>query len=304
MKNTILLGALFTLVCTQIHAEATQQAVETQTPNTVNTNTTTVTPSQTPTVIQNADSQPNQVNQTNPSTQQVQPGNQQPTQNPQNMQQGQPGENLQNTQQIPVQQAAPVINCDYKIPAATKIIDQSLILTWSEKATTQAFDFDPTTVDAQLVKLQTCFTNEGWQGFNSALQKSGNLEAIKSQKLTVSSQLDGQAQITEAKDNQWKITLPLQVVYQNDKEKVTQLLNVNLTVGRKITGDLGIAQMIATPRTTVSQEQSNNSNAPDTTSTTSPNNTGTNTSPVPANNGTVPQTPSSGATTNNPVPSN
>ena len=42
----------------------------------------------------------------------------------------------------------------------------------------------------------------------------------------------------------------LQVAYQNDKEKLTQLLTVDLLIGRKVNGDLGIMQMIATPRTT------------------------------------------------------
>jgi hypothetical protein len=296
MKNTMLSGALFTLLCTQVLAEVTQQAVESQTTAPATTNTPTVTPAQTPAVIQNTtDTQQNQTNQVDPA-QPNQTGNQLPAQTP-TTQQGQTGADGQNVQQVPVQQAAPVINCDYKIPATTKTIDQSIVLTWSEKAITQAFDFDPATLDAQLMKLQACFTNEGWQGFNSALQKSGNLEAIKSQKLNVSSQLDGQAQITEAKDNQWKITLPLQVVYQNDKEKVTQLLNVNLIVGRKITGDLGITQMIATPRTTV--QQSNDAatgNAPSSTT------NGTNNQTVPANSGTVPQTTPATTTTNNPAP--
>lgn len=151
-------------------------------------------------------------------------------------------------------QQAPVINCEYKIPAQTKTIDQSLVLNWSEKATIQAFDFNPATIDAQLVQLQHCFTEQGWTSFNSALEKSGNLDAIKSQNLHVSSVLDGQIQVKDVKDNQWKIMLPIQVVYQNDKEKVTQLLDVDVTIGRKITGDLGINQMIATPRPAVTPQ--------------------------------------------------
>lgn len=170
----------------------------------------------------------------------------------------------------------PVINCNYKIPPETKKIDQSLVITWSEKAVTQAFDFDPNNLDDQLQKLEACFTEQGWTGFNTALQKSGNLEAIKSQKLTVSSQVMGQAVVTEAKENQWKLNLPLQVVYQNDKEKVTQLLSIDVTVGRKITGDLGIVQMIAAPRNT---EKSPNSN---TTSTTPSNNNGATSTTTPA----------------------
>lgn len=145
-------------------------------------------------------------------------------------------------------QAVPVINCDYKISADTKKIEAFLVMTWAQKAVVQSFEFNPESIDAQLVKLKSCFTTPGWEGFNTALQKSGNIEAIKSQKLQVSSQVDGQPQVTEAKDNQWEVSLPLQVVYQNDKEKVTQKLQVTLSIGRKVSGDLGINKMIATTR--------------------------------------------------------
>jgi len=208
MKNTLLCGALFTLICAQAQAET--QATN---PATTTTTTTTTTPA------------------TQPAAQGTQPATPiqaQPT-------------------TTPAAQLA-VINCDYKIPASTKVIEQSLILNWSEKATTQAFDFEPAKLDDQMKALQNCFTEQGWTGFSNALQKSGNTVAIKAQKLTVSSQIDGQATMDESKDNQWKLTLPLQVVYQNDKEKVTQLLTIKLTVGRTISGDLGITQMIATPR--------------------------------------------------------
>ena len=280
MKKTILWGALFTLICTQVQAEVTQQPTQSQTPGSTNTPVTNVQTNQVPEVKQGTPIiEPTQVQPTqtlpanqqpvqniqNPQPTQVQPANQQPVQNIQSTQptqvqpaNQQPVQNIQSTQptQVPVEkipsiqaQPAPVINCEYKIPAQTKTIEQSLVLTWSEKAATQVFDFDPANVDSQVEKLKACFTDQGWVGFNSALEKSGNLEAIKTQKLTVSSQIDGQTQITAAKDNQWKLTLPLHVVYQNDKEKVTQLLNVNLTIGRKISGNLGIIQMIATPRT-------------------------------------------------------
>jgi hypothetical protein len=248
MKKTILWGALFTLISTQVQAEVTQQPAQVQTTN------------------------------------------QQPVQNIQP---------IQPSQQIPAIQpkTAPIINCEYKIPAQTKTIEQSLVLTWSEKAITQAFDFDPATVDSQVQKLKSCFTDQGWAGFNSALEKSGNVEAIKTQKLTVSSQIDGQSQVTEAKDNQWKISLPLHVVYQNDKEKVTQLLNINLTVGRKLSGDLGIIQMIATPRTATELQPPNNSTATpaaDTNQSAQPNGT-TNTATTP--NTTTPTTPANTGTT-------
>ncbi|KTC65648.1 IcmL-like protein (plasmid) [Legionella adelaidensis] len=144
---------------------------------------------------------------------------------------------------------AVVIDCQYHIPATTTNIEQSVVTHWAQNATVQAFEFDPVQFDSQLDKLKLCFTDQGWQGFNDALQKSGNINAIKSQKLTVSSQVDGDVKIIPIKDNQWKLTVPMQVVYQNDKEKLTQLLSVDLLVGRKVSGDLGIMQIIATPRT-------------------------------------------------------
>lgn len=140
------------------------------------------------------------------------------------------------------------LDCNYRIAPSVTTVDQALVLRWAEKATVQSFDFDYNTMDSQLAALKLCYTDLGWQGFNDALQKSGNLNAIKSQQLMVSSMISGPGQITEVKENQWKISLPVQVVYQNNKEKLTQPLTVNLVVGRKVSGDLGIMQMIAMPR--------------------------------------------------------
>lgn len=257
MKNTILFGALLSILCAQTQAETqatTSTAANTSTPA------------------------------TQPATQGTQPAT--------------PIQAQPTTTSAPAQAAT--INCDYKIPASTKVIDQSLILNWSEKATAQAFNFDPTQLDNQMNSLKNCFTDPGWTGFNNALQKSGNIEAIKGQKLTVSSQVDGQATMDEVKDNQWKLTLPLQVVYQNDKEKVTQLLTIKLTVGRKINGDLGITQMIATPRANTAQ--TNNSTAPVSTTTNTntkaatPSNDTTK-APVTTIPNNMPTTPSTGAPT-------
>lgn len=146
------------------------------------------------------------------------------------------------------------LNCTYRIPAETTHIEQTIVMKWAEKAAEQSFDFDHDTIDSQLAALKSCYTEQGWQGFNDALQKSGNLNAIKSQQLTVSSMVNGESKITEIKDNQWKVSIPMQVVYQNDKEKLTQPLTVNLVVGRKISGDLGIMQMIAIPSQTTSTD--------------------------------------------------
>lgn len=151
---------------------------------------------------------------------------------------------------IPAPQAPAEINCKYHIPAETTNIEQSVITTWAGKAAVESFDFNPATIDEELGQLKACYTEPGWQSFYDALQKSGNIDAIKLQHLTVSSQVDGDIKVNPVKENQWKVTVPLQVVYQNDKEKLTQLLTIDFLIGRKISGDLGIMQVIATPRNT------------------------------------------------------
>lgn len=154
---------------------------------------------------------------------------------------------------VPTAVVAPpiqTIDCHYAIPTSTLHIDAPIISEWSEKATRQSFTLDHTHLTAQLAALKSCFTNQGWQSFNDALQKSGNINAIEKQQLTVSSIVDGKSTTTDVKDNQWKVSVPLQVIYQNDKEKLTQRLTVDLIVGRKPSGDLGIMQMIASPQQT------------------------------------------------------
>lgn len=142
------------------------------------------------------------------------------------------------------------IDCYYKTPITTSHIDAAIISEWSEKATRQSFTLDHSNITPQLAALKSCFTDQGWQSFNDALQKSGNINAMQKQQLNLSSMLDGKSTTTDVRENQWKVSVPLQVVYQNKKEKLTQRLTVDLIVGRKPSGDLGIMQMIASPQQT------------------------------------------------------
>lgn len=156
-------------------------------------------------------------------------------------------ETVKNTTAI-VAPPAFVIDCQYHFPANQTQITRPILSNWAEHAAMQAFDFNYDTIDAQLATLKTCFTDQGWQSYQDALKQSKNVIAIKSQHFIVSSHLDGELTIANVKENQWKVSLPMQVVYQNDKQKLTQLLKVDLLIGRKINGDLGIMQLIAMPR--------------------------------------------------------
>ena len=153
--------------------------------------------------------------------------------------------------QVQVVEAPPPLppeNCLYQLPSPTAISEKELT-DWAQIAAVKSFDYNFETLDAQLQHLKACYTDQGWHGFNDALQQSGNLSAIKAQKLTVSSEVAGQIKINPIKTNQWKINLPLKVVYQNTQEKLTQLLSVEMIVVKKSERQLGIVQIIAEPST-------------------------------------------------------
>ncbi len=140
------------------------------------------------------------------------------------------------------------IDCDYRVPAGISKVDQSVLLSWAEHAVMQSFNFSSDSLEEQLQKLQACYTENGWAEFKSALDKSGNIQTFKTHKLTSFSQLDGVTQLDESRDNQWVLTLPLKVVYQFDTTNITQLIQVRLIIGRKITGEFGIMQLNSTLR--------------------------------------------------------
>ena len=139
------------------------------------------------------------------------------------------------------------LNCHYHIASGSHVED-AIILQWAEKATEQSFTLSAQGMNSQLDELKNCYTEQGWTGFYDALQKSGNITAINSRNLTSNAMLDGQPQMIGSKADQWTVSMSLQVVYQNDKEKLTQNLNVRVVIGRKPSGDLGIMQLIATPK--------------------------------------------------------
>jgi hypothetical protein len=140
------------------------------------------------------------------------------------------------------------LDCTYQLSAQVTQVDPQLIKRWTEKAVEQSFTFDSTKLDPQIEKLKACYTSQGWQGFYDALKKSGNLTAITTQGLSVSAMVDGQTSITQNKSNEWKLTIPLNVVYQNKQQKLTQTLSLEVLVGRKTSGDLGIMQIVAVPK--------------------------------------------------------
>ena len=152
-----------------------------------------------------------------------------------------------------VEPDAASINCQYRLPSEVKTPSQTLLANWAKKAAVQSFQFNPATLDTELTELKKCYTDLGFKGFNDALEKSGNLAAIKSKQLTVNSIVQGDATVEVKKDNQWRVKLPLNVTYENKDQKLVQSLNVELLITRKPSGELGIIQVIATPHVKVDE---------------------------------------------------
>lgn len=153
----------------------------------------------------------------------------------------------------PAKSAAPppapaVINCQYQLPKETEAVEQTLVTTWAEKALIQSFQFAPENINTELEALKSCYTEQGWKAFNEALKTSGNLEAIRTNNLNVTSKIDGKIQIQDVKNKQWKVSMPLKVTYQNKEKQLLQVLNVDLLVALKKSGSFGIMQVIAVPQ--------------------------------------------------------
>lgn len=139
------------------------------------------------------------------------------------------------------------LSCNYKFDA-DKEVGSEVVIRWSEKAAEQTFNYNYDNIKDKLNDLKNCFTDKGWKSYTSALDKSGNVESITSQKITVSSQVDGASKISKIENKKWQLKVPLQVIYQSEKEKLTQLLFVDMLIARKASGELGIMQIIAAPR--------------------------------------------------------
>ena len=204
MNKSVLLGAgLLSLTCLPVFGEATTNP--SQAPSTTpTTNQTQAAP------VQNQASQPPVAPTATPNT--ATP----PSQPASTIPPETPSDTKTTDQTAPATNAAQttIIDCNYHIPSETTNPDATIVTQWAEKAAQQTFVFDASNLDSQLEILKACYTDQGWKSFHDALVKSGNLAAIKKENLTVSSMIDGQSSLTAAKDNQWKASIPLQVVYQ------------------------------------------------------------------------------------------
>lgn len=144
-------------------------------------------------------------------------------------------------------QPAVVIDCKYK-PAEDATVSKELLTKWANHAAKSAFSYSYQSIDTDLSKLKPCFTSKGWQSFNKALTKSGNIAAIKEQQLSVTSDVVGKTTVISDTPKNWKVVVPLTVSYKNTQQNLSQPMQVTLDIGMKINGELGINQVIASAK--------------------------------------------------------
>ena len=124
----------------------------------------------------------------------------------------------------------------------------TLVKNFAEKSAIQSFTYDYKDNKAQFEQLEPCYTPSGWKSFQTALSKSGNLHAIKNEKLFVHATLDGNIEVLETEElgPRWKVLIPLKIRYENISHYFDQNLKVKLIIGINVK-KLGVEQIIASP---------------------------------------------------------
>ena len=133
------------------------------------------------------------------------------------------------------------------------VMSVNQVLTWSTNAITKAYTFSFANYRQELQSSRDLFTKEGWDGFQNALQESGNLRAVVDSKfVTTAAPRGAPVVIGEGYVSgryAWKIEVPILVTYQSANKRQTQDLLVQALIVRRSELEhpqgIGIAQLIA-----------------------------------------------------------
>lgn len=145
------------------------------------------------------------------------------------------------------------------VPMGEPHLQGANLLTWLQGCITQANTYDFVNYRQQFMKNQACFTTEGWQQFQSAVERAGTLKTVQTQRLVASAVADGAPVIVQEGllhgAYTWMIQMPTTVTYQGGdagRGLLTQRLLVKVLVSNVPTWQskegVGIAQYVATER--------------------------------------------------------
>ncbi len=141
-------------------------------------------------------------------------------------------------------------------PLSHPYLSDSALLTWAQQCITDANTYDFVNYQKQFQRNAQCFTAQGWKQFMVALERSGTLATVKTQRLVAQAIASGAAVITRSGPYRgvyrWEIEQPVTVTYQGGQAgrvRLTQRLQVTLRIARIPTyaskQGVGIVQYVA-----------------------------------------------------------
>lgn len=140
-------------------------------------------------------------------------------------------------------------NCMTIFPQRLNYVKQiRFIRKWAAHASRISFAMHYNISDDELESKKVCFTNSGWSQYRQALHQSGNLNTIKQNQFQTNVMLNGLINVhADAINKTWTLHIPLEIVYQNDKTRIKQNLNVFMLIGLQTDGRLAIMQIVGKP---------------------------------------------------------
>lgn len=142
----------------------------------------------------------------------------------------------------------PSLGCTTTLPGAAEPENIRFVKSWSAYVAQKSFSFKHDNMDGQLKQLQFCYSKAGWTQFSEALKKSNNINLISTHQLLSSTQVIGPIQVNHHPQYQsWTAVVPLRVVYQNQKQKIIQEINVHLTINQLKNNQLAVIQIVGKP---------------------------------------------------------
>ncbi|MEL7595414.1 DotI/IcmL family type IV secretion protein [Aeromonas veronii] len=132
------------------------------------------------------------------------------------------------------------------------------LLGWTMDCVERSHSFDVVNYRKQLTSVMGCFTTPGWNGFYSALERSGNLTEVIDKKMIATATRAGPAVIQKQGINPqsgvytYIVRFPMNVVYQGEGRMPSQKLMMTALVERVDTSEspdgVGISQIIGEPQ--------------------------------------------------------
>lgn len=148
----------------------------------------------------------------------------------------------------PIYNPSPNLNCTATVPNTSEPEKIRFIKNWSAYVAQKSFTFAHNNIDSQLKQLQFCYSKAGWSQFSEALEKSRNINLISQHQLVANTHIIGPIEINHHPQySSWTAVVPLRVVYQNQKQKISQELNVHLTINQLRNNQLSVIQIVGKP---------------------------------------------------------